>query len=368
MVACADQTTVGDTSSTSAPSTGSSPTSGPGASGPTSTGSGAGGNGGAGGGPSGEVRLIAIGDTGEGNTAQHCVADAMSAKCMQDGCDAILMTGDNFYKSGGNNGGVTSTSDPVWVTNFEQPYDRPGLNGLKFYAVLGNHDYSPTILQQIVGSTGVMQAEIDYSSLPVGNGQNGTRLSDKWTMPAQWYDVPFGNGLVHVFGFDSVNASDTSDDAQMADMPQRVTSSTATWKITFAHHPRYTSGDHALDNGLLNTLSALSAPSMYELQQAIYCDADVYLTGHDHNREIIDNGQDSMCPSTHFVISGAGSKTRASGASTVANSVYYDEAVEGFLYLVATPASLVVESYDSNPISCGAAGTAAPAFTFTITK
>lgn len=361
-VACgADETTSGTGNNTTGSNTTTSQA--------TSTGAGAGGgttssttssssSTGPGGSPGGEVRIIATGDTGEGNTEQHCVADAMNAKCAATGCDAVLLSGDNFYEEG-----VSSVDDPQWLTKFEQPYDRQTLNMLKFYVVLGNHDYAPPPFDLLTNSNGDRQSQIDYSFLPVGTGA-GHRYSDKWLMPDSYYDVQLGNGLLHIFGVDSQDTSDT----QLNDMQGRVAASTATWKLAFAHHPRYTSGDHQGDNDLLNTVSGFDGPSMYELQQAVYCNTDIYLCGHDHNREFIDKGMDSQCPNTHFIISGAGAKVRESAFGTVQNSLYYNEDIEGFFYFIFTPTSLTVESYDMDAANCAGAGTATPAWTKTINK
>jgi hypothetical protein len=122
---------------------------------------------GTGGGSSVKVKLLAIGDTGEGNDGQHAVADQMAAKCtLVGGCDAVLVNGDNFYDNG-----VQNVDDPLWKTAFEEPYNRPALEGVPFYVVLGNHEHGPT-------STGNKQAQIDYSKLPIGSGP-GMRSSDK---------------------------------------------------------------------------------------------------------------------------------------------------------------------------------------------
>lgn len=261
------------------------------------------------------IRLIALGDTGEGNEAQHLVADQMAAKCVAvGGCTAVLMLGDNFYDFG-----VQHTRDDQWVSKFEQPYDRPALNDLKFYAVLGNHDYGLT-------SFGSKEAQVQYTHLPVGSG-TGKRLSDKWTMPDPYWDVQFGP--VHVFGMDSQDFSE----AQQSDMRERVATSTAIWKIVTAHHPRFTSGDHAKDNFLLGNAG------MYKAQETIYCGADLFLTGHDHNLEFIRKGRDADCPHTHFAISGAGAKLREKGNEFWRTDTagefqeHYSEAVEGFAYL-----------------------------------
>jgi hypothetical protein len=296
---------VGATTSSSGAATG-----GNGATGGSGAGGGNGGGGGSG--PGQVVRLVAFGDTGEGNTAQHEVADQMSAKCMAvGGCNAALMLGDNFYDHG-----VQSTDDPLWMEYFEEPYDRPGLNGIPFYVVLGNHDHGPT-------SNGNRQAQIDYSYLPVGNGP-GMRYSDKWTMPFGWYDVQIGD--VHIFATDTISFLDA---AQEADMQAAVQASAATWKLVTGHFPRYTSGEHYWDNQLLGFAG------LFDFQQAVYCDADFFLAGHDHNRELIDKGRDPSCPNTHFVISGAGAKTRETFDFTPTDEgqLYYDEMTEGFAYL-----------------------------------
>ena len=196
------------------------------------------------------------------------------------------------------------------------------------------------------------------------------RASAKWTMPAQWYDQDIGDlGILQIFGFDTVRAGELTDTTdQLNDMSARVSASAARWKLAFAHHPRFTSGQHALDNDFLNGLSGLAPPTMYALQQGIYCNADVFLAGHDHNREYISAGQDSGCPNTHFLISGAGAKVRDSSAPMIGNSQYYDEDVEGYFYIVVNATELTIESYDSDTGDCPGAGLAAPVWTTKLTK
>lgn len=292
---------------------------------------GTGGSGGSGGvSDNGIVRLIAIGDTGEGNEDQHAVAAQIGAKCTAEGgCDGVLLLGDNFYDVG-----VRGTDDAQWGPKFEDPYDIPELEGLKFYAVLGNHDYGLT-------STGSSEAQVQYTYLPVGTGP-GKRRSDKWMMPDTYYDVKFGP--VHIFGIDSQDYSDT----QRNDMSQRIASSGALWKIVTAHHPRFTSGDHAKDNFLVGNAGT------YRILEATYCGSDMLLTGHDHNLEFIDKGRDSNCPNTYFAISGAGAKTRDAGnefwrADTAGGSqLFYNETIEGFAYMEFNGPKLHFQFIDKN--------------------
>ena len=46
------------------------------------------------------VRFVAMGDTGEGNADQATVAAAIETLCAAQGCDFVLLLGDNFYDVG----------------------------------------------------------------------------------------------------------------------------------------------------------------------------------------------------------------------------------------------------------------------------
>jgi tartrate-resistant acid phosphatase type 5 len=320
----------GTTSNTSTGAGGAGTTTTSGSGGEASTSAGTGGAGGAStssstgtAGAPPVVKILALGDTGEGNNTQYAVGAQMSAKCgAVGGCNAVLILGDNFYDNG-----VQSTSDSLWKVAFEDPYDQPNLNGLPFYVVLGNHDYGLT-------STGDKQKQIDYSSLPVGPGPN-QRLSDKWYLPSAWYDVQIGP--LHVFALDTQDFSST----QRTQMAAKVAASTATWKIVTGHHPRYTSGQHYWDN------QPLGWAGMYDLLEEVYCGADMLLTGHDHNREFIDKGRDDDCPNTHFVVSGAGSKVRDKGFTPDdSHQLYFDDGTEGFAYIEIDGPTLKLEFID----------------------
>jgi hypothetical protein len=265
------------------------------------------------------LRLIAVGDTGEGNDTQRRVASVMSATCKAKTCNAILMLGDNFYPSG-----VQDTSDPQWLTAFEDIYDLPGLIGLPFYAILGNHDYGAT-------STGSKNAQLAYARLPVGKAA-GQRPSDKWCMPAGHYDIRLGN--VHLFALDTQDISE----AQARDMAARVAQSTATWKVVLGHHPRFSSGAHEPTTELIGQLG------MFALIDPVICaGADLYLAGHDHHLELIAPGRHPRCPGVAFAISGAGSKVRRSTSLADPQQRFYTDETAGFLVVEATEQGLRLE-------------------------
>jgi len=92
----------------------------------------------------------------------------------------------------------------------------------------------------------------------------------------------------------------------------------------------------------------------YDKLPQIYCGADMYLTGHDHNMEFIDKGRDGACPNTYFAISGAGSKTRDAGDefwrtdTGGSQMLFYNEEIEGFAYMEFDGASLHFQFIDKN--------------------
>jgi hypothetical protein len=87
---------------------------------------------------------------------------------------------------------------------------------------------------------------------------------------------------------------------------------------------------------------------MFDFQESIYCGADMFMTGHDHNLELIDKGRDEDCPDTYFAISGAGSKTRESFAFVPEDpeQIFYTEETEGFAYLEFDGPTLRLEFID----------------------
>jgi hypothetical protein len=61
------------------------------------------------------VRFIAVGDVGTGTTIEYRVAKAMGNKCELDGCNFVLLLGDNIYENG-----VDSISDTQFGTKFKK--------------------------------------------------------------------------------------------------------------------------------------------------------------------------------------------------------------------------------------------------------
>ncbi len=144
------------------------------------------------------VRFAVIGDMGNGHKVQYEVAGQMIASRGKFPFEFVMMLGDDLL--GGN--------DPIDYQNkFELPYKALLDAGVKFYAVLGNHDTSN---------------ERFYKSFNM-NGQ-------------QYYTYKKGN--VRFFALDS----NYMDPQQLSWLEKELQSSGSDWKICYFHHPLYSSG------------------------------------------------------------------------------------------------------------------------------
>lgn len=159
---------------------------------------------------------------------QKPIAAAMGALAADADVEFVAAAGDIHHFNG-----VASTSDPLWMTNFELIYDHPSLM-LDWYAILGNHEYR--------GNT---QACLDYS-----------KISRRWIMPDRYYtmvkDVNDSTTLRLLF-IDTAPLIDkyrtdslTYPDAVKQDMDKQLrfidsvlTVNRATWTVVIGHHPVY---------------------------------------------------------------------------------------------------------------------------------
>ena len=175
------------------------------------------------------VRFAIIGDSGTGDAKQAAVAAQMSKARAQDPFDFVLMLGDNIY-------GGHSAED--LKNKFDLPYSHLLSAGVRFFACLGNHD---------------SENERYYAPM----GMNGNR----------YYN--FRKGNAEFFALDS----NYMDPGQMDWLRQRLSSSSARWKICYFHHPLYSDARfHGPDLDLRQRLEPI-------LRQF---GADVVFSGHEH--------------------------------------------------------------------------------------
>lgn len=164
--------------------------------------------------------------------------------------------------------GVESTSDPLWLTNFETIYSHPDLM-LPWYPLLGNHEYR--------GNT---QAVLDYSS-----------VSRRWMMPSRYYTKIFTDGdlsirfilidttpLIERYRVDSLKYPDVcaqSADEQLRWLEQQLSEATEDWVIVFGHHPIY--AETGKDDVERLDMQAAVDPILRRHR------VDIYACGHIHN-------------------------------------------------------------------------------------
>jgi len=265
----------------------------PGTTGNGGTGAGTGVTTGTGGAAEPVLRFIALGDGGEGNTTQYKVAEVAKAVCeAKGGCEFALYLGDNIYNSG-----ASDSDDSQFQTKFEMPY---AILPFRFYVVLGNHDY---------GGEGAgfefwkAEAQVGY-----------TELSSKWTMPERFYlfSTPADAGppdapVATFFGLDTNAIMWTGDGDQQSWLEGGLAAAPAGWKIGFGHHPYVSNGQHgnAGEYEGFSWLPVASGQNVKEFfDEAVCGKVDVYLSGHDHNRQWLE----PAC-GTEFIVSGTAAKT-----------------------------------------------------------
>jgi hypothetical protein len=293
--------------------------------------------------PDTTVRFVAMGDTGEGNEDQYMVAAAIKNVCDAQGCDFVILLGDNFYDSG-----VDSVSDSQWDTKFEDPYAELDL---PFFAVLGNHDYGGTLA---FTETGGLGNEFDKGPVEVAY-TDSTESSGKWTMPDTFYTFTWGNVGFIMMDTNSILWNDTSNGDQRAWWTTAMMEvSGVDWVIGAGHHPYVSNGRHgnagsyeSIEVGgveLPNPLPILNGNQVKSFFDDVVCgNVDLYFAGHDHNLQWL-NEPDALC-GAELIVSGAGAKT--TGFESSGNATHFEnDATEGFMYMVVDGGTLTGTFYD----------------------
>ncbi|HET9705368.1 MAG TPA: metallophosphoesterase [Vicinamibacterales bacterium] len=227
----------------------------------------------------GSIKFAVIGDGGRGWPPQHEVAAQMVAYRQRFDYRFVLMAGDNIYE------GPATAED--YRLKFEEPYKLLLDAGVRFYAVLGNHD-DP---QQIHYKPFNMDGHRYYTFIPPVD------------LPARL------DTRVRFFALDSTNL----DGEQMRWFEHEAAESRAEWKIALLHYPLYTSGRYALQ----------SRATRFTLESSfVNGGIDVVFSGHEHlyNRSELQKGI------LYFVSGAAGSLRQGDGGrtSTIARSYAAD--------------------------------------------
>ena len=219
------------------------------------------------------MSIICMGDFGSGEDDQFTVAKLVETLIKKYDTKLILGLGDNFYPNG-----VTSIYDDKFLDQFELPYSNLP-KAVKFYNVLGNHDYK-----------GKIQPQIDY-----------TQISKRWIMNNNWYyfNKTINKNTVRFYAIDTnlENLSEKMKMEQREGLIKSIKNSSAKWNILYGHHPYRSTGYHgncsqeleSFYNELINTGKI-----------------DIIISGHDHDQQLI-----SIPDKPTMIVSGTGSSYRA---------------------------------------------------------
>lgn len=295
--------------------------------------------------PDSVVRFIAIGDMGTGKEGQYQVAAAMENVCAQQGCDFALGLGDNIYDSG-----VDSPEDEQWLSKFEQPYENLDF---PFFMTLGNHDNSHFEGEGLENSKGENQVAYTYKE---------DRVSDKWTMPARYYQftapLNAATPLVDFYSLDSNPLAALADanieywqqpykQKQATWMNSALANSFGQWKVAFAHHPLISNGRHG-NAGISDGVPLLGIVWKNFLEQNVCDKVDLLITGHDHDLQYLQ--PINSCGKTEFIVSGGGAKSR-SFVDPDRNATYWQQDdTKGFFWVELKEGQMKIQSWtvDSN--------------------
>jgi hypothetical protein len=263
------------------------------------------------------TRLVALGDTGEGNSGQYQVAAGVQARCDRaGGCDGFLLLGDNIYDLGPN-----SARDPQFDEKINRPYAHlkkgaPPLPGmvdarprLPIYVTLGNHD---------LGSTGLNFKKVKYFL-------DYARQNSWFYFPEAFYAVRVGNVQLISIHTNPLAYLGAQYREQGRLVQETLRSTLAPWRLVFGHHPYRSNAVHGNAGsyeGIPGDLTVAGGRFREWIDEFICNQADFYISAHDHNRQWLAAVppiptwppripfEDRIPCQTFFAVSGAGAKSR----------------------------------------------------------
>ena len=199
----------------------------------------------------GSVKMLVIGDSGTGDTAQNDVARQMANFRAKFPYDFAIMLGDNMY-------GSERPQD--YARKFEAPFKTLLDAKVEFHAALGNHDDPNQRFYK-----------------PFGLGGNRYRT--------------FRKGNARFFVLDS----NYMDPDQLQWLEKELQASGSDWKIAYFHHPLYTAATRGPSLELRGVLEPIF----------IKYGVNVVFTGHEHLYERVKPQK-----GIHYFVAGGSAKLR----------------------------------------------------------
>lgn len=209
------------------------------------------------------VNFCILGDMGTGEKEQNKVSKSLWNHMKNMNNPFVCGLGDNIYENG-----CCNDDDKQFITKFEKPYSNIP-NSIKFYMCLGNHDY------------GLNTIGIGNSIYQLNYANKSKKDKKKWIMPSYYYSFKKGN--VEFFVLDTnfyqyiLEPEKTLE--QLNHMSNLINKSKAKWKIVYGHHTWFSVGGHGgEEKEVKDFMSMLLKKSSF----------DIYMCGHDHNKQVID--------------------------------------------------------------------------------
>lgn len=254
---------------------------------------------------------------------QKPIADLMGKMAETIDIECVAAPGDVHHFNG-----VRSTSDPLWMTNYELIYSHPELM-LDWYPTLGNHEYR--------GNT---QAVVDYSN-----------ISARWIMPSRYYTKVLENDgvTVRLVFLDTTpmmdkyrNDTEKYPDACKQDYKRQLvwadsvlTAANEDWVIVLGHHPIY--ADTGKDTSERSDMQARLNPILTK-----HKNVSMYVCGHIHNfQHIRQKGTD-----IDYVVNTSGSLSRPKVKAV--DGTQFCSGLSGFSLVCADKNSLALHLIDKN--------------------
>lgn len=183
----------------------------------------------------------------------------------------VVALGDNFYGDG-----VTDTHDELWDTLYHDIFIAPSLD-VKWYGVLGNHDYHGNIIAQVDRTVtsgernwymGGTYYSMDY------------KVNDGAILTIVYIDTclldPYQKDTDAILS-DPNWVEDRMDHLQWIEDTLAAAVTTSNWILVAGHYPIYSIGEHGDDQFLIDDL----LPLLLEYK------VHAYLAGHDHSHQHI---------------------------------------------------------------------------------
>ena len=218
---------------------------------------------------------------------QKTVAATMGSMAESVDIEFVVAAGDVHHFEG-----VRSTSDPLWMTNYELIYSHPDLM-VPWYPICGNHEYR--------GNT---DAVVEYSN-----------VSARWQMPAKYYSFTAEEDgttirivmldtspLLDKYREDTEKYPDASKvdmEAELDWLDTTLTGADEDWVLVVGHHPVYAYTDK-------------DESERTDMQQRVneillrHDNVDMYVCGHIHNFQHIRMADSDI----DYVVNSSGSLSR----------------------------------------------------------